>query len=30
VPPASHGNFDVNEVAEATALALMEDMTPGP
>jgi len=28
VPPASLANFDVHQVAEATALALMEDMAP--
>jgi hypothetical protein len=28
VPAASLGNFDVRDVTEATALALMEDMTP--
>lgn len=28
VPPANLGNFGVNEVTEATALELMEDMTP--
>jgi len=28
VPPAVLGNFDVREITEATALALMEDMTP--
>ena len=28
VPPATQANFTVNEVAEATALALMGDMTP--
>jgi hypothetical protein len=28
VPPATLGSFDVSEIAEATALALMEDMTP--
>jgi len=28
VPPATLGNFGVNEITEATALALMEDMTP--
>jgi hypothetical protein len=28
VPAATLGNFDVREVTEATALALMEDMTP--
>jgi len=29
VPPATLGSFDVREITEATALALMEDMTPG-
>jgi hypothetical protein len=28
VPPSTLGNFSVNEITEATALALMEDMTP--
>jgi hypothetical protein len=28
VPPATLGSFNVSEIAEATALALMEDMTP--
>lgn len=28
VPPSTLGNFDVRDIAEATALALMEDMTP--
>jgi hypothetical protein len=30
VPPATQANFSVHEVAEATALALLEDMTPAP
>ena len=30
VPPSTLGSFGVNEVTEATALALMEDMTPNP
>jgi hypothetical protein len=29
VPASSLGNFDVRDITEATALALMEDMTPG-
>ena len=28
VPPATLGSYDVREISEATALALMEDMTP--
>jgi len=30
VPPASLGQYDLREITEATALALMEDMTPNP
>ena len=30
VPASSLAGFDVREIAEATALALMEDMTPNP
>ena len=30
VPPSSLGGYDVSEITEATALALMEDMTPNP
>ncbi len=30
VPPAALGDFGVREITEATALALMEDMTPNP
>jgi hypothetical protein len=30
VPPASLANYDVRSITEATALALMEDMTPNP
>ena len=30
VPPASLGQYDLREITEATALALMEDMTPHP
>jgi len=29
VPPASLGNYDVSEITEATALALMDDMSSG-
>lgn len=30
VPPSSLGSYDVREITEATALALMEDMAPNP
>lgn len=30
IPPASLGQYSVNEITEATALALMEDLTPNP